>query len=314
MKELLISEYAERMKPGNEAFTRIVDNAFNIQSDSLQIEGYNHPQEQMLTAALAICLNQEILKRSHCTHRAVVAAVGLYFESFPDNLIMTLAQRHPGTFQMIKVGEGKDATRIFMAYGYNNWFGNDVDNLDCKIMPGAPDEVPIESLVHLDGRPMTSVDDYDNACPKRTKNLECNIQHAEADVISSTLRTFQSLGISPAEKTILACTWVPCPDCMEKIKDQKQVYGENIEVFPIYTAANDEDDRNMALEARKVLNPNGRDHIHGPYIEVPKKNGYGWFPVMKDTPGLIKESLERKTPIDRKINKLLLRAIELSKS
>lgn len=314
VEQKFLEQYKDRLGIANSEFRRIVDGAFNNNYQNLAVNGYDNHQKQMLVAALAVCVNPDILKLSHCAHRAVVACVGLYFEEFPDNLIVPLVQNHPGNLEVIKVGEGPDAARVFMAYGYNNWFRDADNNLDCKIMPGAPNEVPIESLLHLKGRQMIDQNDFDNACVKRTEKVDCHIEHAESSVISSTMETFQKLGVKPAQKTVLACTWVSCPDCMEKIKTQKDVYGEDLEVFPILAAAGDEEDRKMAIEGRRVLNPNGLNHLHGPYIEIPKNSGYGWFPAMKDTPALIRELLKRKTLEDRTINNLLQKAFELTET
>lgn len=159
---------------------------------------------------------------------------------------------------------------------------------------------------------LTQLSEIDNACPKRTKHLECRITHAEADVLKNTVDLFRQLGIGPATKTILTTTWTPCPNCFSLILENKEVYGTHIDMFSIYSAVGDEEDQKMNTAIKKQLDHGNLGNLHGPYIHVPKNPGYGWYPAREQMIDEVRPLIPTSgLSEDIKIKLLLLKAFNI---
>lgn len=313
--------YQERLQERRLKFTEIVGRSFDEDQPPIGINGYDHIQEKMITAALATAVCPEILELSHCAHRAVVACLAMDFDYFPEELLQLLSNEHPGNLTVVKPEQ--DSTRtILLSFGYNKWqeplnpnLGY-TERLNCKPIPGKPTEVPRETMFHLEDRSLEDTTQVDNACPKRTKNLSCNIIHAEADVIESTLdvlNDLRGLGIPKPSKTILASTWVSCPDCFDKIYKRQETYGDKIDLFCVYSTMDDPEENLMAVEIKRRLDKNHLGHQLGPHVKIPKEPaGYGWWVTKSDTIDKIVESLKTRRLIDASINRLLLRSFDLA--
>ena len=306
-------EKIKRIGDHKNYFYRIMGKLDTVGSP-IGIQGYTPQQERLLVASFAACAEPQLLQLSECSHRAVMATAVLYFEDFDEKMIPEITYNHAGEFFMFKP-EGNPHGRFFVSYGYNNWtfIKKGVEQLDCKPVAGMPYDMPTGSLKHLDiHETVNNLSEIDKACPKRTRGVTCNIAHVEATVLNNTIDLFRNLGIAPATKTILTTTWTPCTDCFSLILQNKEVYGTDIDVFSIYSAIGDEDDARMNKAIKEDLDHANLGNLHGPYINIPKNPGYGWYPAREQ----IINDVRSKIPMsglgeDQKIKILLSRAFNL---
>ena len=318
-------EFRRRAVETREAFEKLMDNFYIKEFGVIGMPGYTPAQEKMLITLLACSLSSELAKGAQCTHRAVVAAMGFHFENgLRKSQVQSIFEKTSHLTDIVNVSQletKKDGTFLILQ-STNNWLGfpqeltATYEPLDCKLIHGLPTEVPTDHLIHLpEGILMTTIADVDNACPKRLHNTECRIIHAEGQVINTAGVLFDCLGLPDASKTVLTCTWVPCPKCFEKINwydKGAQKFGKGgIDVFSLYGARGDTDDIAMADALRNQLKDLGR--LAGPLISIDKNPGYGWRVAQPGIIGELRNALNQDgiKSIDPREKKLLVNAIEM---
>ncbi len=286
-------EYIDKFSRAYGRFISMFDRASNSHLNPPTVEGYSWYEGWMLGLQLSMVADPEFLKLSHCAHRAVSSTLSLHLEEKP-----TIQQRHEAVkyFAENKIlghfFESESEGTFLVLLGVNNWF-TDMDGLpdserwDCKIMPGLPSEICPE---------VKSYAQVDNACPKRTRGVKCNIPHAEYTVVTHAKKLSEELHLSSSKKSILTCTWVSCSNCVNLMVNNNEVFGSKINVFSIYGAQGDEDDIKMAGVVRDLLQEKHLGKLSGPLISVPKNPGYGWWPALPSSLRFLKQN---STPMIR---------------
>lgn len=288
-------EYRELFLRKTEAVTQFVKVSLEkIAHEKLQgFNGYTPLQEALFVLSLGMVINPDLLSFSHCTHRAVAACMVQTHTKLPDEKLAEISHYMRSKSRSLLLFTTQNETAI-VSYGTNNWL--DTPPLvpadlvhDCKITPGTPLEVPRAHLPHLHlDSPMDNYPDIDNACPKRTRGAQCHVAHAERSVIESIDRMQQAVELPTPESSILACTWVPCTDCLALITTQKNLSGKNFDLYSVYAA--DDDDMTSAREIKAMLQPE-LNHFSGPYVQVPKQPGYGWWPARETSIETLKSQM-----------------------
>jgi hypothetical protein len=275
-----VMELEARTKKSVRSFYELFLRATESSNHPPKLKDYSSGEGWMLGLQLAMVLDPNLLKLSECNHRAVSATLSLHLKESPTKEdqakahLLLLLNNTIGHF--FETSEGT----FLVLHGNNNWRSRELDKKDilsCKTMPGHPTQVPRENLPHLSENLEVRLDsEIDNACPKRTKLLPCKIMHAEAAVINSAKEVMETLKLPASTKTILTSTWVPCPNCVELIIDNRVVFGSKIDIFSIYKAAGDKDDDEMASRIQNELHKDDLGKLSGPFIALPKTTpGYG---------------------------------------
>ncbi len=316
-------EYQARFNLVRGKFGRLLQKATSYESyEPLGIGGYTAIQEQAAVLALGVVTSPELLKLSHCAHRAVSACCVQQFEQeFDHEMTRSILEYITETGRLGAVwltGEGT----FLIAHGTNNWFDSSHmlpqdQLLDCKLMPGSPLEVKRANLIHLDQyAPMHDLSHIDSACPKRTKGSECRIIHAEksAFIFSQLLR--YEFDLPSSKKTILASTWVPCGECLGLVVGNSDYYSPEIDVFSVFMGRGDEEDSAMVNQIQGILQRETIGRLSGPYVALPKDPGYGWVLTRAGIIGDIRNKVSPwlDNPIVGKLFRLLDRALELAES
>jgi len=159
-----------------------------------EVKGLSAVESKLMYLGLYAVIQSELLSHAECTHRAIGACIGKVLTPEQDTDFIMAYMGQMGIAGDIVYIDGYDC---ILLYGVNTW--NGVDNpLSCKGV-GSPWRLPHDELPWaeqaISGRSM-----IDQSCPKRTKGLDCNIQHAERNILQQFLMLNEHVNISTAEK------------------------------------------------------------------------------------------------------------------
>lgn len=307
-------EFADQVTTYQDSFTKLTDRflVFAQEYEPTGMLGYSELEETMLILSLAMVISPDLMTASHCNHRAVSSSIVQYYKMpFAPELQQQMTDymaEEPLTRNRVVVGTESDT--CIVSHTINNWidtlpFLEDDLILNCKVTPGRPYELPREHLLQLpQNLEVHSISDVDNACPKRQFGTACHITHAERAAISYHEKLRKHFALPTPDNTILTCTWVPCADCLRLITDHKELYGNRLDVFSMYTA--DEDDNDSARKIKELQGNIGT--FSGPFVKIPKVPGYGWLP---GTSAVLEEVREKTKTIRSAEGKLLWNALSL---
>jgi len=312
-------EYRRRFNQIHDRFARLLQKAQGREYKPAGIPGYSPAQEEMLALAFSLVMSPDLLRLSHCNHRAVSASLVQHFDQqFEDRQLQEILD-YLQEFARLGAIWRTESGDFLIIHGSNNWFDAsellpDEQLLDCKLMPGSPVEVGSDHLKHLapDGG-VENLASVDLACPKRTLNADCNIIHAEKSVFILAQLLREKFQIPVPEKAFLASTWVPCDRCLGLFVHHRDLIGTGLDVFSTYMALGDSDDETMAQAIQSELQAEHLGSFSGPFIGVHKIAGYGWLPAESQYPARLYDGLQGTMVegTDQRIVSLLKNALEL---
>jgi hypothetical protein len=315
--------YREQFGYTSKYFLSLVLGSPNWNFAPLGIPEYSDIQEQALAAAYAIVLSPVLLRWSHCNHRTVSSCLVQHFDThIPFETQLEIA-RVSGIVNRLACVLASESGDFLFVHGNNNWFDLHKHQqpdflLNCKIMPGLPQEIGKENLQYLDStNTLDSLDQIDSACPKRTLGKECRIIHSEASALVHAGFFQEHFNLPPPKKAFLTSTWVPCTKCVNLLLDAPELIGNQLDVFSVYGAHGDEEDMEMAEAIREKLMADKMGRFSGPLVGIGKKAGYGWLPATHEWMATLKESIKASLQIpsyddaDRKLQNFLLQTAEL---
>jgi deoxycytidylate deaminase len=269
----------------------------------VEIRGLTSTEEEALKWGLADVMDPEKIALSECNHRGCVASLSVALEptvDYEENYTLLgriqdfCYENGIAAKQYTEIDRGGKRQTVVNILGVNTWLGTKGEALNCKTAPGTPWEVPAEALRVFPGQQIPIVNgigDVDLACPKRTLGKKCEIVHAERNAIEGGLALIDALDLK-YDKLMLCSTWIPCPDCLQLIIDHRDKFRDSW-IISAYRAQGDEEDLRNGRAIVEMFNATGLNHLHGPFLEIPKNPGYGWLPANID---LVIDSLERVVP------------------
>lgn len=289
-------KYKQKFDRASFMFQRIMGESSMGEIITVNVNDYSRVENRLLIGQLASVICPDLMEFSHCTHRAVSATLSLHFKEHLPHQELSAINAYLRRQQKIGgIWYGKDSTSLIL-FGVNNWFQTHVApelTYDCKIMPGVPEKI-------------------DDPCPiRKLKIKKCHITHAEQSVITTAKDLLEEFNLPASDRTILTCTWVPCEDCFSLISDHREFFGEKIDVFSIYRAEGDDDDERMAKNIRNVLQRDNLGLLSGPFVSLPKNNGYGWWPARPDALLELNKHISRNNTQYVTESKLLLSALQI---
>ena len=295
---LLSPIYREKFEHVHSKFIDLIDKFTNQDYKPLGVSGYTHEQEKYLSLSMAIATNPYLLQLSHCSHRAVSACLIQEFKDNPPQEVIENTIRILYSSGKIGAFFVDDDSSYLLTHGFNNWFeqtGEDIPDdlhLDCKFIPGVPWEIERPYLKQLpDSLQLSSYEEVDNVCPKRLKGIECNIIHAEKSAIMTAQALRENFEMPPPTKSFLTSTWVPCLNCIGLVANHEVNFGTPLDVFSIYKAFEDPEDKYNALEIGDYLQRKSLGIYSGPYLAINKVPGYGWIPAIPEKQAVIQDRL-----------------------